>query len=123
MGSIRALGAARGPQTRGRAPDVDKCEEDVLMRKMLIAGVAALSLAGCTAQERAAGTGAAIGGVGGAIVGAAASGGKAGATLAGAAIGATAGALVGAVGASRPGYCYYRDSYGERYVDRCPEGY
>ena len=53
-------------------------------------------LAGCySPQDRALG-GAAIGGAGGAIIGAAASGGRAGGTLVGAAVGAASGAMIGA---------------------------
>lgn len=58
-------------------------------------------LAGCySPQDRALG-GAAIGGAGGAIIGAAASGGRAGGTLVGAAVGAASGAMIGAATAPR----------------------
>ncbi len=39
----------------------------------------------------------------------------------GGAIGAVAGALIGRAG--EPGRCVYRDSRGNRFVDRCPDGY
>lgn len=84
------------------------------MKKMIIALVAAASLAGCTTAEKTA--------VGGAAVGAAI-GGIASGTIEGAAVGAAAGAvggyLLGRI-ADRPGYCRYRDRYSGRvYVDRC----
>jgi hypothetical protein len=83
-----------------------------------VVGLAAL-LAGCYSPgERAVG-GAALGGAGGALVGAAVSGGRAGPTLAGAAVGAATGAMVGAATAEpgyRGGYRCARwgyDGYGE----------
>ena len=92
-----------------------------MLRKIAIAGVAALSLAACTQQERNIGTGAAVGGGLGAAVGAVATGSTEGA-LVGAAIGAGTGAVIGAV-AERPGYCYARDQYGQTIVIECPRGY
>lgn len=84
------------------------------MKKVIALTVAlgsALALAGCnTPGERAAG-GAVIGGVGGALVGAAVSGGRVGPTLAGAAIGATGGALVGASTAPVRQCARYRYDY------------
>ncbi|MGJ0393618.1 MAG: hypothetical protein ACR650_12925 [Methylocystis sp.] len=72
--------------------------------------VAALPLYGCyTPGERALGGGI-IGGLGGAGIGALASGGMAGPTLATAAIGAAGGALIGAATAPRPRY-YRRPRY------------
>lgn len=84
------------------------------MKKLIIAALATLSIAGCTATER----GAVVGGAGGAAVGAAVSDGDTGSTLAGAAIGAGVGALVGR--ASEPGMCVYEDEYGRRYQAECP---
>lgn len=67
---------------------------------------ASLPLAGCyTPGERAVGGGI-IGGLGGAGIGALASGGMAGPTLAAGAIGAAGGALIGAATAPTPRYYY-----------------
>ncbi|ATQ67838.1 hypothetical protein CQW49_07960 [Methylosinus trichosporium OB3b] len=74
-----------------------------LPRKMIlvVALAAALPLGGCyTPGQRATG-GAIIGGVGGAGIGALASGGLLGPTLAGAAVGAAGGAIIGAATAPR----------------------
>jgi len=84
------------------------------MRKVIIAVLATLSIAGCTATEK----GAVVGGAGGAAVGAAVSGGDTGSTVAGAAIGAAAGALIGR--ASEPGMCIYEDQYGRQFQAECP---
>lgn len=84
------------------------------MRKMMMAGAAALMLAGCTTAEQSA--------VGGAAVGAAVGGiatGEVEGALAGAAIGGAAGYLIGR-SQDRPGYCRYRDRYGDEYLARCP---
>lgn len=81
-----------------------------LKKTLLLAAVAAasLSLVGCyTPYERAMGGGI-IGGLGGAGIGALASGGLAGPTLAAGAIGAAGGALIGAETAPRR---YYRRHY------------
>ncbi|MEO4000690.1 glycine zipper domain-containing protein [Mesorhizobium sp. CAU 1732] len=83
------------------------------MKKMLLAGVAALMLTGCTTAEQT--------GVGGAAVGAAVGGlatGRVGGALAGAAVGGAAGYLIGRT-ADRPGWCRYRDQYGRTYEARC----
>lgn len=70
---------------------------------------ASFSLCGCyTPGERALGGGI-IGGLGGAGIGALASGGMAGPTLAAGAIGAAGGALIGAATAPQPRY--YRRRY------------
>lgn len=65
------------------------------MKKAIIVATAActLLLAGCTAREERAATGAGIGAVGGAIVGGLATG-RAGGALAGGIIGAAGGAIV-----------------------------
>ncbi len=91
------------------------------MRKILFAGVAALSLAACTQHEQRVATGAGLGAGAGAIAGAAITGDVEGA-LVGAAIGGATGAIIGHV-TDRPGYCYARDQYGQTVVVECPRGY
>jgi uncharacterized protein YcfJ len=83
------------------------------MKKIMFIACVGLSLATCTATERGAGVGAATG----AVVGGVATGNVRGAAV-GAAVGGVAGALIGNV-ADQPGRCYYRDRYGNRFVDRC----
>lgn len=83
------------------------------MKKLLMAGAAALMLSGCTTAEQ--------GAVGGAAVGAAVGGlatGRVEGALAGAAIGGASGYLIGRI-ADRPGWCRYRDQYGRTYEARC----
>lgn len=84
------------------------------MKKILV--VAAVLAAGtpltaCNSPADRALGGAALGGVGGAVVGSAVSRGRPGGTLAGAAIGAASGAVIGAATAPPPcgrwGYDYY----------------
>jgi hypothetical protein len=89
------------------------------MKNLLILLAVVISLAACSQTER----GAAIGGLGGAAVGAAVAspGVRAEGALIGGAVGALAGALIGR--ASEPGDCLYRDRYGRRYIARCPAGY
>lgn len=82
------------------------------MKKILILLVVAAGAAGCSQTEK----GAAIGGLGGAAVGAAISG-DAGGAIVGGLGGAAVGALIGA--ANEPGKCYYRDRYGRRYIAAC----
>jgi hypothetical protein len=95
------------------------------MRKIAAAAAALsiLAISGCTTTERSTGTGALIGGLGGAAIGAGLSG-DVGGALAGGAIGAAGGAVAGnVIGRSqeRAGDCVYRDTYsGERYVAACP---
>lgn len=92
------------------------------MKKVIFALLASATIAGCTATERAAGTGAVVGGAAGAATGAIV-GGSTEATLAGAAIGAGGGALIGAVAADR-NTCRYQDpATGQVYEARCPAGY
>jgi hypothetical protein len=84
------------------------------MRKLLIAGFAALGLSACETPQQTgaligAGTGAAIGGVATDSVGGAVAGGIAGAAV---------GAIIGHV-ADRPGHCYARDRFGRTVVVRC----
>ncbi len=82
------------------------------MAKVLIAIAALFVLSACTATERGAATGAAIGGLGTAAV--TGSGRKA---AVGALVGGVAGALIGR--ASEPGKCRYRDRRGRIYIDDC----
>lgn len=84
-----------------------------MMTKIIAVALATMSLAACTATERGAGVGAATG----AVIGGVATGNVRGAAV-GAAVGGVSGALIGSV-ADQPGRCYYRDRYGQRYVDRC----
>ena len=74
-------------------------------------------LAACSRTEQ----GAAVGGLGGAAIGAA----VAGNPVKGAVVGGAAGALAGAVigHASEAGQCRYRDRHGRVYIAQCPEGY
>lgn len=89
------------------------------MRKVLFMLALVAPLAACSQTEQ----GAAIGGVSGAVIGSAVAspGNRAEGALVGGAVGAVAGALIGR--ANEPNRCYYRDRYGQRYVDRCPRGY
>lgn len=87
------------------------------MKNVIFAIAATLAVAGCTATERGAVTGGAIGAAAGAIV---ADDDLEGAIVGGA-IGAVAGAVIGR--ASEPGFCVYEDNRGRRYRDRCPAGY
>ncbi len=70
------------------------------MKKAIIFALVGLSLASCTQT----------------VIGGAVTGNVRGAAV-GAAIGGVGGALIG--NASEPGYCYYRDQYGQRYTARC----
>lgn len=92
-----------------------------MVKKLAIAGIAALALAACTQQEQRIGTGAGLGAGAGAIAGALITGDAEGALL-GAAAGGAAGAIIGAV-TDRPGYCYARDQYGQTVIIECPPGY
>jgi len=92
-----------------------------MLRKIALAGAAALTLAACTAHEQRVGTGAGLGAGAGAITGALITGDAEGALL-GAAAGAAAGAIIGHV-TDRPGYCYAKDQYGQTVVIQCPQGY
>lgn len=82
------------------------------MKKAIIFALVGLSLASCTQTEK----GASIGAVSGAVWAALSRATFIGAAV-GAAIGGVGGALIG--NASEPGYCYYRDQYGQRYTARC----
>jgi hypothetical protein len=87
------------------------------MKKMLIVAALLIPLGACSQTEQ----GAAIGGLGGAAVGAAVTGDPVQGAVVGGAVGAVAGALIGH--ASERGQCRYRDRHGRVYVARCPNGY
>jgi uncharacterized protein YcfJ len=86
------------------------------MKKILVSIFVLLTIAGCTRTEESAVIGAVAGGAVGAAVG------DTRGAIAGAAIGGAAGALLGRA-SEHPGQCYYRDSYGRRYIAECPRGY
>ena len=94
--------------------------ENQMLKKIVLAGATALTLAACTAHEQRVATGAGLGAGAGAITGALITGDSEGALL-GAAAGAAAGAIIGHV-TDRPGYCYARDQYGQTVVIECPPG-
>lgn len=85
-----------------------------MRRSLLILSIGlAAGVAGCDSRV---GRGAAIGGAGGAVVGAVVPGIS---TVEGAAIGAAGGAVVGALGKDKDGRDWYRDERGNRYwVDK-----
>jgi hypothetical protein len=87
------------------------------MKKLMIMMALALPLGACSQTQQ----GAAVGGLGGAAVGAAVAGDPVEGAVVGGAVGAVAGALIGA--ASERGQCRYRDGYGRVYIARCPRGY
>ncbi|MBZ9671358.1 hypothetical protein FJ970_04705 [Mesorhizobium sp. B2-1-8] len=87
------------------------------MKRILTILVLTTALGACSQTEK----GAAVGGLGGAAVGAAVANNPVQGAVVGGAVGAVAGALIGR--ASEPGRCRYRDRYGHTYVDRCPSGY
>ncbi len=87
------------------------------MKKILTILVLATALGACSRTEQ----GAAVGGLGGAAIGAAVAGDPVQGAVVGGAVGAVAGALIGH--ASERGQCRYRDRHGRVYVDRCPRGY
>ena len=78
-----------------------------------------MPLAACSQTEQ----GAAVGGLGGAVIGSAVAspGNRAEGALVGGAVGAVAGALIGR--ANEPNRCEYRDRRGRIYVAECPDGY
>lgn len=87
------------------------------MKKRLLILSLLVPLAACSRTEQ----GAAVGGLGGAAVGAAVAGDPVKGAVVGGAVGAIAGAVIGH--ASEAGQCRYRDRYGKVYVARCPDGY
>jgi hypothetical protein len=87
------------------------------MKKMVVLMALLLPLGACSQTEQ----GAAVGGLGGAAVGAAVAGDPVEGAVVGGAVGAVAGALIGH--ASERGQCRYRGRYGRTYIARCPRGY
>lgn len=87
------------------------------MKKTLVLLGLLIPLVACSRTEQ----GAAVGGLGGAAIGAAVAGNPAQGAVVGGAAGAIAGAVIGH--ASEAGQCRYRDGHGRVYVARCPEGY
>jgi hypothetical protein len=86
-----------------------------IMKKLIAIICVGAALASCTSTEKGAGVGA----VSGAIIGGALTGNVRGAAVGGA-IGGVSGGLIGhAAGHQQPDQCYYRDSYGNRYLDYC----
>lgn len=82
---------------------------------LLMLPIVALGLSAC--QTTTPGQNAVIGGLGGAAIGAAVSDNELQGALIGAAVGVAGSTLIGS--APQRGQCYYRNSRGERYVDRC----
>ena len=89
------------------------------MKKLLLCAALMMPLAACSQTEQ----GAAVGGLGGAVIGSAVAspGNRAEGALVGGAVGAVAGALIGR--ANEPNRCQYRDSRGRIYIAECPAGY
>ncbi len=86
-----------------------------MTRFLLTLPILTLSIAACTPAEQ----NAAIGGLGGAAVGAAISSDsdRTKGAIAGAAVGVIASQLLGP--APQAGKCYYRDQYGNKYIAAC----
>ncbi|TIX01928.1 MAG: hypothetical protein E5V59_03225 [Mesorhizobium sp.] len=87
------------------------------MKMTLLILILLIPLAACSRTEK----GAAVGGLGGAAIGAAVANDPVEGAVVGGAVGAIAGAVIGH--ASEAGQCRYRDRYGRVYVARCPAGY
>ncbi|MFK0692188.1 glycine zipper domain-containing protein [Mesorhizobium sp. IMUNJ 23033] len=87
------------------------------MKKLMVLMALLVPLGACSQTEK----GAAVGGLGGAAVGAAVANDPVEGAVVGGAVGAVAGALIGR--ASEPDRCRYRDRYGRTYIARCPDGY
>lgn len=87
------------------------------MKKTILVLSLLVAVAACSRTEQ----GAAVGGLGGAAVGAAVAGNPVQGAVIGGAVGALAGAVIGH--ASEAGQCRYRGLNGRVYVDRCPDGY
>lgn len=87
--------------------------------RLILAVVAALTLAGCSASSRSdrALVGGAVGAGAGAAIGGAATRSVGGAVVGGI-IGGAAGAVIGAE--TTPRHCYARDAYGRTYRVQCP---
>lgn len=90
---------------------------DKNMRNILAVLTVLVPLAACSQTEQ----GAAVGGLGGAAIGAAVARNPVQGAVVGGAVGAVAGALIGR--ANEPDRCRYRDRYGRVYVAACPNGY
>jgi len=87
------------------------------MKKIMLLMALLVPLGACSQTEK----GAAVGGLGGAAIGAAVANDPVEGAVVGGAVGAVAGALIGR--ANEPDRCRYRDRYGRTYIARCPEGY
>jgi hypothetical protein len=87
------------------------------MKKTMLLLALLLPLGACSQTEK----GAAVGGLGGAAIGAAVANDPVEGAVVGGAVGAVAGALIGR--ANEPDRCRYRDRYGRIYIARCPDGY
>jgi len=88
------------------------------MKKAILTIPFLIAVAACTPTQQ----GAAIGGVGGAALGAAVAGNDLEGAVIGGAAGAIAGALIGRA-AEGSNQCVYRDQYGRQYTAACPRGY
>ncbi|MET2830100.1 YMGG-like glycine zipper-containing protein [Mesorhizobium shangrilense] len=87
------------------------------MKTMMLLMALLVPLGACSRTEQ----GAAVGGLGGAAVGAAVAGNPVQGAVIGGAVGAVAGALIGR--ATEPGECRYRGRDGRTYIAHCPRGY
>lgn len=88
------------------------------MKKLVLLAPLMMLIGACTATQQ----GAAIGGAGGAAVGAAVANDSVEGAVIGGAAGAIAGALIGRA-SENSNRCVYEDEYGRRYTARCPRGY
>ncbi|MCT8991683.1 hypothetical protein NYR54_15505 [Chelativorans sp. SCAU2101] len=88
------------------------------MKKLVLLTPLLIAIAACTPTQQ----GAAVGGLGGAAIGAAVAGNEVEGAIIGGAAGAIAGALIGRA-AEGSNQCVYRDQYGRRYTAACPRGY
>jgi predicted small secreted protein len=85
------------------------------MKKIIAILLLGASLAACSTTEKGAG----IGALSGAVIGGAVTGNVRGAAV-GAALGGVSGAVIGNMSDQpEPDRCYYRDRYGNRYLDYC----
>jgi hypothetical protein len=82
------------------------------MKNVIFAVAAMIAVTGCTTAEQDA----TVGGLGGAAIGALATG-DAGGAIVGGVVGAASGVLIGK--ATRTGWCRYRDRSGRIYEARC----
>jgi hypothetical protein len=92
-------------------------ERGTTMKKLMVLMALLMPLGACSQTEQ----GAAIGGLGGAAIGAAVANDPVEGAVVGGAVGAVAGALIGH--ANERGQCRYRDGRGRVYIARCPRGY